>query len=76
MAHFRGEDAAAAAERDLRDAGNCISQACRHPWLRARRDRISAAVSAERRLPVATDLTGRLDPPGPVLVAVAIEGDR
>src|SRR5579875_3639780 len=65
MAYFHDEDAAAAAVRDLRAAG-----------YEARRDRLDADVSAEMRLPVATDLTGRLDPPGPVLVAVAVQRDR
>jgi hypothetical protein len=65
MAYFPDEDAAAAAERELRGSGYA-----------ARRERISAQLSAEMHLPVATDLTGRLDPPGPVLVAVAVDGDR
>jgi hypothetical protein len=65
MAWFHDEDAAAAAERELRQAG-----------YEARRDRIGAEGGAEAELDLAAGLRSRLDAPGPVLVAVAVDGDR
>jgi len=65
MAWFHDEAAAQAAARELRRAG-----------YEAQTDRISAKGSAETNLDLATGIGSRLDAPGPVLLAVAVDGDR